>query len=128
MQPHGGTGLSPNVAGALSYLLGALTGVVFLVLDVERAYVRFHAAQSIVFSVAWVGAWLVMLVLGAVLSVIPFVGALAGALLSFALTVTGFGLWVVLMIRAYRGEEWEVPWIGPYARRLAREAGPSGQE
>ena len=41
------TGLQPNVAGALSYLLGIITGVLFLVIEKENRFVRFHAAQSI---------------------------------------------------------------------------------
>lgn len=120
----GGTGLSPNVAGALSYLVGVLSGILFLLLDKDRPYVRFHASQSIVFSLAWVGVWVAVMVLDAVLSVIPVLGWLLSLALTLAVALAGFGLWVALMYRAYQGEEWELPLVGEYARRLAREATP----
>src|SRR5579875_2112558 len=41
------SGLAENVAGLLCYLLGWLTGIIFLLID-KRPFVRFHAAQSIV--------------------------------------------------------------------------------
>ena len=41
------TGLSENVAGLLCYILGWITGLIFLLID-KRPFVRFHAAQSIV--------------------------------------------------------------------------------
>src|SRR5271155_5548914 len=47
MTPVGTTGLQENVAGMLCYLLGWLTGIIFLLID-KRPLIRFHAAQSIV--------------------------------------------------------------------------------
>ena len=51
-----GTGLAPNVAGALSYVLGLVTGILFVLLERDR-FVRFHAFQSILVSVAWIVFW-----------------------------------------------------------------------
>lgn len=118
----GGTGLAPNVAGALSYAVGLLTGILFLVLDRDRPSVRFHAAQSIVFSLTWTGVWIAAMVVDAVLSAIPVLGWLVGLALTLGLALAGFVLWAVLMYRAYQGEEWELPVVGPWARTLAREA------
>lgn len=119
---QGGSGLPPNVAGALCYLLGAITGLLFLVIERDRPFVRFHAMQSIVLTVAWVAVWIGLLVVGVVLGVIPILGWLAELLLTLAVAVGGFVLWVVLMIQAYQGREWEVPWLGQQARRLAEQA------
>lgn len=118
----GGTGLAPNVAGALSYLVGVLSGILFLLLDKDRPYVRFHASQSIVFSLAWVGVWVAMMVVDTVLSLIPVLGWLLSLLLTLAVALAGFAIWIVLMYRAYQGDEWELPVVGPWARKLAREA------
>lgn len=118
----GGTGLAPNVAGALSYLVGVLSGILFLLLDRDRPYVRFHASQSIVFSLAWFGVWIVTMVLDAVLGVIPVLGWLVSLALTLAVALAGFAIWAFVMYRAYLGEEWELPVLGPWARRLAREA------
>lgn len=116
-----GTGIDPHMAGALSYFLGALSGILFLVLDRDRPFVRFHAMQSIVLSVAWFGAWVVLSVLGVVLGAVPLIGWLVSMLLSLALGVLGFVLWLYLMFRAYSGDEWELPVVGEYARRFAAE-------
>ncbi|MDP3142898.1 MAG: hypothetical protein Q8N14_02985, partial [Candidatus Omnitrophota bacterium] len=42
------TGIEPKVAGLLSYLLGFITGVIFLLIEKENKFVRFHALQSII--------------------------------------------------------------------------------
>ncbi len=118
----GGTGLAPNVAGALSYAVGLFTGILFLVLDRDRPYVRFHASQSIVFSLAWVGVWIAAMVVDVALSAIPVLGWLMSLALTLGLTLAAFVIWAVLMYRAYQGEEWELPVVGPWARKLAREA------
>lgn len=116
-----GSGITPHMAGALSYFLGALTGILFLVVDRDRPFVRFHAMQSIVLSVVWFGAWVVLSVLGVVLGAVPVLGWLLSMLLSLALGVLGFVLWLYLMFRAYSGDEWELPVVGEYARRFAAE-------
>ena len=79
-QPAGGTGLSSNVAGALCYLLGLVTGIVFLMIEKEDRFVRFHAMQSIVLSVA---VFVVSLVLG----FIPILGWIVGLLINLAVAV-----------------------------------------
>jgi uncharacterized membrane protein len=122
----GGSGLPENVAGALSYLLGPLTGIAFFIIDRERPFVRFHAVQCIALTVAWVVLWMATLVLGIALNVIPFLGAIIGFFLTVALTVAGFGLWLWLLYQAYSGNEWEIPGLGSHVRRIAAEAGGAG--
>ena len=118
---EGGSGLEPNLAGALSYLLGPVTGVIFLVVDKDRPFIRFHAMQSIVVSVAWVAVWIVVTVLGTILNVIPILGTIIGLLLWLALGVLGLVLWLYLMWQAYQGHEWEVPVLGEQARRIGSQ-------
>lgn len=114
----GGSGLEPNLAGALSYLLGPITGIIFLVVDKDRPFIRFHAMQSIVVSVAWVAVWIVVTVLGTILNVIPILGTIIGILLWLALGILGLVLWLYLMWQAYQGHEWEIPVLGEQARKL----------
>lgn len=104
-----GTGLKKNTAGALAYVLGPITGVIFLILE-KDPFVRFHAMQSIVvfvtlFVLQWIlGLTIVLLVL------VPLVGILA------------FILWLMCIYKAWMGEEWEVPVLGKFARQLAKKA------
>jgi uncharacterized membrane protein len=99
------TGLKKNTAGALSYVLGPITGVIFLVLE-KDPFVRFHAMQSIVvfvflFVLQWVlGLTIILLVL------VPLVG------------IVSFILWLLLIYKAWMGEEWEVPGLGKLARKM----------
>ncbi|WP_281193629.1 DUF4870 domain-containing protein [Halorubrum sp. F4] len=117
-----GTGLEPNVAGALSYLLGPITGVLFYVLEPEDAFVRFHAVQStLIFGGLFVASIVLSIVL-TVLSFVPGVGWIAAAVLgigSLLLTPVGFLAWAFLLYKAYSGEEYAVPLVGSYARTYA---------
>lgn len=111
-------GLSPNLAGALAYLLTPLTGILFLVMEKKSAFVRFHAMQSIVIGVAMIVVWIALSILSAVLSVVPLLGVIVGLLLTLGYGAFCFVLWLMLMFRAYQGKEWEVPLAGAQARRL----------
>lgn len=116
------TGMDPAVAGALSYLLGPVTGVLIYVAEDRNEFVRFHAAQSVVVF-SWLFVFGVLLsVLLAVLALVPVVGQIVGILIgigSLLLVPVGIGFWLFLMYTAYSGEEYEVPVAGRYARRYA---------
>ena len=112
------SGLAPNVAGALCYLLGIITGVLFLLLEKENRFVRFHAAQSITVSIVLIAVSIVFSILSGILAFIPVLGWLIALVLSL---VIGFGslfLWLFLMYAAYQGREFETPIAGPLARKM----------
>ena len=116
-----GTGLAPNVAGALSYVLGPVTGVVFVLLERDR-FVRFHAFQSILLAVAWIVFWIGFSIIEALLRFTPALAllvAIIGLLLSLVLGLGAFILWIALIIRAYQGSRWKLPVIGDMAERYA---------
>ena len=100
------TGLSENVAGLLCYVLGWVSGIVFLLIERENKFIRFHAIQSIcVFGVITLA--------GIILGWIPFIGSVLGWIIS----VAGFILWIVLMIKAYQGSKYKIPWAGDFAEK-----------
>ena len=113
------TGLAPNVAGALAYLLGPITGVLFLVIEKEDRFVRFHAAQSIAVGIVLIALSIGLSILGTVLAFIPVLGWIVALLLTLVLGFGSFVLWIALMWRASQGKEWEVPIAGGLARRIA---------
>jgi uncharacterized membrane protein len=112
------TGIEPNIAAALSYMLGLITGTIFLVLERDNKYVRFHAAQSIATSVIIIVISIGISMVSSVLVFIPVLGWLAVLVLTLGLSIGTFILWVLLMIKAYQGEEWELPVAGGFARRM----------
>ena len=93
---------------ALTYLLGFVTGIIFLYLEPynQDEFVRFHARQSIGFSVAW---FAVNVVFGVFLAVLPHQ---IGGLFSFLQGLINLGLaifWLFLMYKAYSGERYRIP-------------------
>ncbi len=93
-----------NLMGAAAYLLAFVTGIIFLIVEKESKFVRFHAMQS---TILFGGIFIANIVLG----FIPILGWLVGLLLSFA----SFVLWIVCMWKAFQGEMYKVPYIGNLA-------------
>ena len=112
------TGLAPHVAGALAYILGPITGVLFLVIEKENRFVRFHAAQSITVGIVTIALYIALSLLGTVLAFIPVLGWIVALLLTLVIGFGTFVLWLLLMWRAFQGKEWEVPIAGGFARRI----------
>lgn len=122
MTPVGSSGLQENVAGLLCYLLGWLTGIIFLLID-KRPFVRFHAAQSIVVFGA---LHILLIVFGIVFGISLVAGGWAGFSIGWAIyrlvDVVGLVLWIVLMIKAYQGEKFRVPVAADVADSIAGKA------
>lgn len=99
-------GLEKNVACALTYVLGWLSGLVFFLAEKEDKDIRFHALQSIIFF-------------GAV-TVICMVPVIGWMLSPFVFLVSFIG-WVILLIKAYQGEKLKLPVIGEIAEKQANK-------
>ena len=114
-------GLTSNMAGALAYILGIISGILFLVLEPYKRdrFVRFHAFQSIfysagciVFAIAWNIVWDI---LGNISGWLYFVAIPVRMLISLAL----FLFWLFLMYQAYINREFKIPFIGQLAAKQA---------
>ena len=100
-------GMRARTAGWLSYLGGWVTGLIFLLLERENRFVRFHAIQSLIFFGA-------MGIATTVFSHVPLLGFI-GAGLGFV----SFICWIVLIVAAARGRYYKLPIIGEYAEKWA---------
>ena len=115
-------GMEDNVASALCYLLGLITGVLFLVLEPynKNKMVRFHAFQSIFFNL---GAIVVNIAFSIVVSImrhlLPFGMWTLFTLLSLGLSLAMLGAWAFLMYKAYNREMFKIPVIGDLAEKQA---------
>ena len=98
-------GLDENVAAALTYLLGWITGVGFLLVEPSNRMVRFHARQSTIVFGGLSIAWFVAMT-------IPFIGWFFAWLVIPYLSVA---LWLLLMYKAYRGQRFKLPFAGDLA-------------
>lgn len=105
-------GLDSNVAGALSYLLGFVTGLIFFLIEEEDEFVRFHAAQSMVVFGGLVVVSIVVNVFTGFLGATGFFMGLFGLFFSLIWMVISVGalvLWIYLMVKAYQGETPRIP-------------------
>jgi len=117
-----GTAMSANVAGLLCYILGFVTGIIFLVIEPYKndRFVRFHAFQSIFFNVALIVFWIVYTIVVRILGFVSFgivfmVMGLVGLLISLAI----LAYWLFLMYKAYNNELYKIPFIGDLAAKQA---------
>jgi len=104
------TGMETNAASLLAYLLWFVTGLIFLLIEKKDETVRWHAAQSIVL---WVGLFIFFVGLS-ISSMIPFIGWMIALLIIPLASLGAFILWIVLMIKAYQGQKWELPVVDQF--------------
>jgi len=117
--------MADNVASALCYLLGFITGIVFLVLEPynRNRTVRFHAFQSIFLNVAWIVFWIIFGIVARILIEVPVVGWVINGVVWAALSLGFLIVWLFLMWKAYNNERFELPVVGPMAAKQAALGG-----
>ena len=116
----GTSGLEENVAGLLCYVLGWVTGLIFFIID-KRPFVKFHAAQSMV---VFGGLHIISIVLGIFFGAgMMFRGGFGafgmGAMLYGLINLVALILWILLMVKAYQHEKFEVPIAAGIAKGFA---------
>lgn len=124
------SGVDPKLAALLSYLFLLIGGIIFLLIEKDNKYVRFHAAQSIVAGIASIvlsaGVGIVMAILGTVFAAtgLFFLFSIF-SLIQLVVSLGIFVLWIVLMINAYngydKGETFKLPVLGNMAEKLAEQ-------
>ncbi len=105
-------GLTDNVAGMLAYVT-VIPAIVFLVLEPynRNRFIRFHAFQSIFFAIAWTAVWIA-------LGIVPFFRWIT-LMISPLIGLAGFVIWILLLLKANKGEMWKLPVIGDMAEKQA---------
>jgi uncharacterized membrane protein len=101
--------LDPNVAAALAYVCGMLSGIAFLILERQNRYVRFHAMQSTITFILVLIADLLLMGLGVV-----------GWVLAVPFIIAVVVLWLFLMFKAMKGEQYKLPYVGEWAEQQIR--------
>jgi uncharacterized membrane protein len=118
------TGLPSNVAAALA-CIPLIGGVVFYILEKHDQFVRFYAMQSIIFGGIWFLFNIISWVIQHILWALPVIGAVLGALWIFVSALIHLGLLVIMiiaMVKAFTGVRWDIPYVGPLARKQIGEA------
>ena len=106
------TGLSDNAASGLAYLT-FIPAIIFLVAAPYNTNpkIKFHSWQSIFLNCALIGVWIINIVL----MFIPIIGWLISLLLILGMLV----LWILCVVKAFGGDRFMVPIIGPLAAKQA---------
>ncbi len=99
-------GVNENIESLLCYVLGWVTGIVFLVLEKENKFVRFHAMQSL-------ATFLPLFIISMVIGIVPIIGPIISTLI----TLLGSILWILLMYKAFKGERFKLPVVGDFAEK-----------
>ena len=112
-------GLKENVAGMLCYLLGWITGLLFIKLEKGNDFVRFHAVQSIFIFGGLTWGAIVFFAISLLLFEVPNIGVIVWLFWVFAwlwVFLAGI-LWIFLMVKAYRGKRYKLRWVGNIAEK-----------
>lgn len=120
--PSGATaasGMDENVAALVSYIVGWVTGLIFLLID-KRPFVKFHAAQSIAFNIAIIPIWIALWIVELILAHIPIIGFL-GLIMFPIFGLLIFAVWIFLMYKAYSHEMFKLPIIGNIVENMVNK-------
>lgn len=102
-------GLQENIEALLCYLLTWITGLIFLLIEKKSRFVKFHAMQSLI-------TFLALTVISLLLGWIPVFGLIISGLIGLFSLV----LWIVLMFKAYQGENYKLPVVGEIAEKYSK--------
>ena len=107
--------MADNVASALCYVLGLITGILFLVLPPynKNRLIRFHAFQSIFLHVACIAVGIGIRI---VLSILTLWGMF---FLVSVFWLACFVLWIYIILQTYQGKTIVLPVLGPIAQQQA---------
>lgn len=120
--PAASTGMSNNVAGLLCYVVGWITGLIFLLIEPYKndKFVRFHAFQSIFFNISLIGVYIAVFILSIILGFIT--KGLSIIIMGPVMLLVWLGIlatWIFLMIKAYNNQTFKLPIIGDLAAKQA---------
>jgi len=109
------SGLSDNAAGGLAYIT-IIPAIVFLIVAPYNRipFVRFHSWQSIFLAIAWIAADVLVMIIGH-LPVIALIDVVLWPLVALGFSI----LWIIVLIKAFNGEKFKIPFIGDLAEKQA---------
>src|SRR5438445_12800004 len=118
------TGLPSNIAAVLAGI-PLIGGIVFFILEKRDPFVRFYSMQSIVFGLAWFLFNIVSAIVHAIFSAIPGIGGILVFFWAIIAAVIHIGfvvLWIIATVKAFTGVRWDIPYVGPIARKQVGES------
>src|SRR5215203_90983 len=122
-------GLSPNAAALISYLWIPITSIIVLVTEKENRTVRFHAFQSLFLGLGIFAFTIILSIVIGILTLVagavsPYAGLIVSVLsllVWMVIAIALLGLWVLCLVKAYRGEMYKLPIVGSQAEKMVNK-------
>ncbi len=113
--PETSSGLAPNLGAGLSCIFPLIAGIIFLVIEKKNEFIRFWAAQAVIFGGVWfVASIAVQIVMGIFNAMhIYFLSTIIG-LVWMLVCLAGLVVWIMMLIKSFGGQKWEIPIISNY--------------
>src|SRR5580658_2669051 len=117
--PPAVAGMADNAASALCYVLGLITGILFLVLEPynKNRTIRFHAFQSIFLNIALIVVAIALGIFDAMVS--HLIGWWFAVTVGWFFNLALFVVWIYMIVTTYQGRTTVLPIIGPLAQQQA---------
>lgn len=100
----------------IAYFFGWVSGLIIFLTEKKSDYVKFNAMQSIIFS----GFFTVLYIFIMVLASIPFIGKYLSLILYPLVKIVWFVIWIILLVKSFKGEYFKLPVIGDYAEKYSK--------
>lgn len=111
-----------NVLALVAYLTLGIAGIIFIIGEQYKGdkFLRFHSFQSVFFSIANIALWIVLSILGSILTAVTLgFGALLLIPLFGLVGLAIFAYWIYIMYKAYSNERYMIPVVGAFAAKQA---------
>ena len=115
------TGLPSNVGACICAIFPLIGGTIFYFIEKKDLFVRHWAVQGIYFGVAGLVFSAAVKIAALIFHAIPVIGWLLGGLLVLVIVfgdIALFILWILGIIKAFRGQRWEYPYISEQCKKL----------
>jgi uncharacterized membrane protein len=113
------TGVDPRLSILLCYTAWWVSGLIFLIIETQHRDVRFHAAQSLVLFGGLTVLIALLTIAGVGMLVVSGTAFQALRLLMYLVWLGAMLLWLLVMVRTFRGESWRVPFAADLADKIA---------
>lgn len=117
-------GLDGNITALIGYPIG-IVALILIFIEKDNKFVRFHALQSVLWSVAITIAIIAVVIIGMILGfVVSMISSTLGGIVWIILMLVYLGLFLALLggllygaIKAYGGEMTKLPVVGNMAEK-----------
>jgi uncharacterized membrane protein len=117
------SGLPSNIAAAIA-CIPLVGGIIFYILEKNDSFVRFYAMQSIIFGGVWILFNILATIVSLIFSSVPGIGGFLAVLWGLITMLVHLGFLIILVItiiKAFTNVRWDIPYIGPIARKQIGE-------